>query len=258
MTEDPRIVLLCSDGDSTRAVFNALNDEFGSVLVIMEDPVSRLEMARRRARRLGLIPTIGQTLFAGAVVPILAASGRPRVREIERVHLLRKDLPDEGIVRVKNVNSEEAQKHLRNAEPSVVVVNGTRIIGQETLSCVDAPFINTHAGITPLYRGVHGGYWALVEGKPDLVGTTVHLVDKGIDTGRIIAQKHFDVTEVDNFATYPYLHTAAGISILIPAVKAALAGNIEFQAPPAEVGSRLRHHPTIWSYVKNRLLRGVR
>ncbi len=258
MTKDPRIVLLCSDGDSTRAVFNALRDEFGSVLVIMEEAVSRLEMAKRRARRLGLIPTLGQTLFAATIVPLLAASGRARIREIERKHNLRRGLPDETVVRVNNVNSEEARKQLQNAAPAVVVVNGTRIIGPETLGCVDAPFINTHAGITPLYRGVHGGYWALAEGRPDLVGTTVHLVDKGIDTGTIIAQAYFEVTKHDNFATYPYLHTAAGISILVPAVRAALAGNIEFQESPDAVGSRLRHHPSAWFYLKNRLLRGVR
>jgi folate-dependent phosphoribosylglycinamide formyltransferase PurN len=105
---------------------------------------------------------------------------------------------------------------------------------------------------------VHGGYWALAEGRPDFVGTTVHLVDKGIDTGTIIAQAHFEVTKHDNFATYPYLHTAAGISILVPAVRAALAGNIAFQEPPDTVGSRLRHHPSAWFYLKNRLLRGIR
>ena len=45
------------------------------------------------------------------------------------------------------------------------MINGTRIISKATLGCVPAVFINTHVGITPTYRGVHGGYWSLVEGE---------------------------------------------------------------------------------------------
>ena len=40
-----------------------------------------------------------------------------------------------------------------------------------------------HAGITPQYRGVHGGYWAVVNNDPEHCGVTIHFVDKGIDTG---------------------------------------------------------------------------
>ena len=39
--------------------------------------------------------------------------------------------------------------------PRVVIVNGTRIIQERVLQSVDAIFLNTHAGITPMYRGVH-------------------------------------------------------------------------------------------------------
>ena len=82
-----------------------------------------------------------------------------------------------------------------------------------------------HAGITPAYRGVHGGYWALAEGRTDLVGTTIHLVDEGIDTGGVIEQASFSPTEADTFVTYPYLHTAAGLPPLIEAVRGILRGH---------------------------------
>ena len=257
-SEKARVLLLCTDGDSTRAVYNALRDEFGRITVVMEEPVTRLQMAKRRAARLGYLPTIGQMAFAGLVVPVLLSSGRARIDEIERGFNLRKDLPDAEVVSVENVNSHEAREVLRRVDPEVVVVNGTRIISPETLGCVEAPFINMHAGVTPLYRGVHGGYWALAEGNGDLVGTTVHFVDKGIDTGTIIEQAFFEVTEEDNFATYPYLHTAAGIPVLIKAVRRALGGDLSTSTPARPLESKLRHHPTIWGYFQNRLRRGVK
>ena len=258
MSKTGRIVLLCSDGPSTRAVYNALRDEFGSVQVIMEEPISRLQMARRRAARLGYFSTAGQMLFAAGIVPVLACSSRRRIQEIEREFNLRREMPESEIERIEIVNSEQARDALRNAAPDVVVVNGTRIIGAKTLACVDVPFINTHAGITPLYRGVHGAYWALAEGRPELVGTTVHFVDKGIDTGSIIAQAFFEITDRDNFATYPYLHTAAGISVLVPAVRSALEGKVEPTREDNGLESKLRYHPAIWDYLASRLRRGVR
>jgi folate-dependent phosphoribosylglycinamide formyltransferase PurN len=136
-------------------------------------------------------------------------------------------------------------------------VNGTRIIGPKTLGAVECWFINTHAGITPAYRGVHGGYWALAEGRADQVGTTVHLVDGGVDTGPVIARRRFEVTPRDNFATYPYLHTAAGIPPLLDAVHQALTGSLAAAPAPAGERSVLRHHPTLWTYLRCRLWKQV-
>jgi methionyl-tRNA formyltransferase len=115
-----------------------------------------------------------------------------------------------------------------------------------------------HAGITPRYRGVHGGYWALAEDNPHLVGTTVHFVDTGIDTGGILDQAFFEIGASDNFVTYPYLHTKAGIPVLLDAVKLTLSGGVKVcEHSPAEI-SKLRHHPTIWFYLYNRLRKGVK
>ena len=82
------------------------------------------------------------------------------------------------------------------------------------LASAGCPVLNMHAGITPRYRGVHGGYWALAEHHPEWVGTTVHLVDPGIDTGGILAQTTFEVSGEDTIATYPDLHLVHGLPLL--------------------------------------------
>ncbi|MDQ4041594.1 MAG: formyl transferase, partial [Actinomycetota bacterium] len=117
--------------------------------------------------------------------------------------------------------------------------------------------LNVHAGITPLYRGVHGGYWALAEDRPDLVGTTVHLVDEGVDTGPVVERRTFSVEREDSFATYPYLHTAHGLPGLLAAVERALAGELR-PVDPLDLPSRVRYHPTLWGYLVTRARRGVR
>lgn len=253
--ENKKIVLLCSNGDSTRAVYQALKEKFGEITVIMEEDVPRSEFLKRRVKKLGLVEVFGQVLFMSAVAPVLRLTAKNRLGE------LKKDLKIaeiENIIHVHSVNSTAGREALQKAAPDVVVVNGTRIIGKKTLSSVSAKFINMHAGITPLYRGVHGGYWALAEKKLNLVGTTVHFVDTGIDTGHIIEQAFFEVDGKDNFVTYPYLHTKAGIGVLLKAVENVLEGKPESKKNSLNLDSKLRYHPAIWTYFYYRLKQGVK
>jgi folate-dependent phosphoribosylglycinamide formyltransferase PurN len=146
---------------------------------------------------------------------------------------------------------------LRVHEPDVVVINGTRVIGKRVLDCVEAPFINTHTGITPAYRGVHGAYWALAEGKPELAGVTVHYVDTGIDTGAVIAQALIHPGPEDNFHTYPTLQLAAGLPLLEEAVLITQRNGVRTRKP-LTAASRLYYHPGLTQYLTRRIRDGVR
>ncbi len=46
--------------------------------------------------------------------------------------------------------------------------------------------LNIHMGISPAYRGSSCNFWALHDGRPDLVGGTVHLLSNGLDSGDIL------------------------------------------------------------------------
>lgn len=253
-----RIVLLASDAALSRMVYHALIDRFGDVGIIIEENVPRTEVLRRRVKKLGLTTVVGQVLFMALVLPILSRTGGKRIEAIQQAHGLDDSPLSHPVTKVPSVNSTEARQALQELNPHVVVVYGTRVIRDHTLRAIDAPFVNVHSGITPLYRGVHGGYWALAEGRSDLVGTTVHLVDLGIDTGDVIAQATFSVTREDNFATYPHLHLAGGLPILLEAVQQSLDGRLSAKRHEPGSPSVLRTHPTLWGYLIRRLLNGVR
>ena len=252
------IILLAQEGDSTTIVFNALRQSFEIAAVILEMEVPRRELLSRRIKKLGLRSVLGQVAFRSLIVPLLARAAQSRIQEICVEHGLdRSPIPDHIVRRVASVNSDEARSVLAALAPKLVVVNGTRIISKDTLACVPARFVNTHAGITPLYRGVHGGYWALAENDRARCGVTVHLVDTGIDTGGILRQGNISPTRTDNFVTYPYLQYAAAMPLLRSALQDLLAGSATTR--PAPVGaSRLWSHPTLSQYIKNRLLAGAR
>ena len=46
--------------------------------------------------------------------------------------------------------------------------------------------INIHMGVSPYYRGSSCNFWALFDDKPHLVGSTIHYLSKGLDSGRIL------------------------------------------------------------------------
>ena len=252
-----RVVLLAGLDDSTDFVANFLASRVRNLIVVVEDPPSRVQMARRRARRVGWLSAAGQILFVAILQPVLRRQGRRRRADILSATSV--DTTHQGPVhRVSSVNDEQTVALLASLRPAVVVVHGTRIIAARVLESAGCPVINVHAGITPRYRGVHGGYWALAEQHREWVGTTVHLVDPGIDTGGILAQATSDVTDQDTIATYPDLHLVHGLPLLGAQVDAVLMGERLEPIPSIAPGSNLRYHPTFWGYLRRRWREGVR
>lgn len=60
--------------------------------------------------------------------------------------------------------------------------------------------INCHAGKLPFYRGRNVLNWALINDEKEF-GITIHYIDVGIDTGDIILQETFPITEKDDYGS---------------------------------------------------------
>jgi phosphoribosylglycinamide formyltransferase 1 len=256
MPAKTRIVLLAGDGLSTRVMYHALCEEFDVVEVLIESKPSTLKMLRHRARKFGLRQTLGQLGFI-LYSRLLGRASRSRVEWLLRRHgLSDRPIPEQLVNRVVSANQRSVASRLRKLAPQAVVVNGTRILSSKLLVAVDAPFINTHVGITPAYRGVHGGYWALANDDREHCGVTVHVVDAGIDTGGILYQALIAPEADDNFATYPILQLVQGIPLMKAALHDVAADRL---APRASDGpSRQWYHPSLFGYWKTRWQRGVK
>jgi phosphoribosylglycinamide formyltransferase-1 len=79
--------------------------------------------------------------------------------------------------------------------PDLVVTAGfLKLLGPQTLA--GPPILNTHPALLPSFPGAHAVRDALAHGVK-VTGTTAHLVDAGIDTGPILAQRAVEVLEGD-------------------------------------------------------------
>ncbi|MDN8625999.1 phosphoribosylglycinamide formyltransferase [Corynebacterium ureicelerivorans] len=86
------------------------------------------------------------------------------------------------------------------AEPDIVVSAGfMRILGPAFLEQFEGRTINTHPSLLPSFPGAHAVKDALAHGVK-VTGCTVHYVDAGLDSGRIIAQRPVEVDAGDTEA----------------------------------------------------------
>ena len=255
--ENKKIVLLCGKGTSSSIVFNSLNKKFGVYTAIIENPIARKKLIKGRLKRLGLFKVIGQLLFQVGVIPVLGFLSKKRRNQIlEQNAMNATSIPADKSVYVNSVNDIETIELLKKINPDLIIVNGTRIISKKVLEAVSCDFINTHAGITPKYRGVHGTYWALYNKDSENSGVTVHFVDAGIDTGSVIYQDTVTITNQDNFSTYPFLQLAKGLEILNRAVEDYFNDSVKTSKPNLE--SKLWYHPTLFQYLYGRFINNVK
>jgi hypothetical protein len=96
------------------------------------------------------------------------------------------DRPD-LVVEVPHVNDDRVVALAQRLKPDIIAVFGTSLIRGPLLKMGRLGMVNLHGGLSPEYRGADCTFWALYNGEPEKVGCTLHYIDAGIDTGKLIA-----------------------------------------------------------------------
>lgn len=92
----------------------------------------------------------------------------------------------------ETINDLSLIDQLEILDPDLVVMAGfTEILGRDVIGAL-SPILNVHPSLLPAFRGPHPEFWTIAEGATE-GGVTIHLVDKGIDTGDIVAQARFPI-----------------------------------------------------------------
>ncbi|MBY0788908.1 phosphoribosylglycinamide formyltransferase [Corynebacterium sp. MC-04] len=93
-------------------------------------------------------------------------------------------------------NSELAQA-VQQYDPDIVVSAGfMRIVGDEFLARFGGRMTNTHPALLPSFPGAHAVADAVAYGAK-ITGSTIHLVDSGVDTGPILDQEAVPIHDGD-------------------------------------------------------------
>ena len=101
----------------------------------------------------------------------------------------------------KNVNDSEFITFIKSYNLDIIIsIAYNQIFKKDILNLPKISSINCHAGKLPFYRGRNILNWALINDEKE-IGITVHSIDQGIDTGDIIIQKSYKITDNDNYRT---------------------------------------------------------
>jgi len=249
-------LVLGRNSRSTSLLLSVLLQQGYNTIFIEEKRNDKQKLLRKRIKKFGFFTILNQLLFMiftriqGKKTSVLS-----RLTEIESsvVNEVINVIPKHTFT---NINDVQAIAEIKTLSPDVIILSGTRILSVKLLSQVQCPIINIHAGINPAYRGVHGGYWALVNQQPELFGSTIHIVDEGIDTGDVLAHAKTIPNKLDNFSTYPLLQMSAALRCLPSILKAVLSNKSDVFVP--ELPSEIWTHPTLGQYIIARLKYGIK
>ncbi|MDX1951296.1 MAG: formyl transferase [Verrucomicrobiota bacterium] len=97
------------------------------------------------------------------------------------------DLEKTPSATVHSINGPDAVETIRSLSSDIILQSGAGILRPQIFQLAKIATLNMHHGIAPLIKGMSSIYWGLYEGKPEWLGATIHEVDEGIDTGRVLA-----------------------------------------------------------------------
>jgi len=177
-----RLVLLSSGGATARALSHLLvEDGIRSSILTMSPP------APSRATR---------SLFRYVV-----ARARSRLGAVEALRRWRQSrlppfaAPD---VFIGACNSARMVATLVATRPDFILMMGGGLLSPEVIRTARHGVLNAHPGLLPYIRGVDVIRHAVLRGVP--IGVTLHYIDEGIDTGRLIRRWLVPVHDGDDWA----------------------------------------------------------
>lgn len=95
---------------------------------------------------------------------------------------------------------------LRDNPELIISYNYRYIIKKEIIDLFPDRIINLHISFLPWNKGAHPNMWSFLEDTPK--GVTIHLIDEGLDTGKILIQKRVRINEAEHTlnSSYELLH----------------------------------------------------
>lgn len=126
-----------------------------------------------------------------------------------------------------NINSQEFIDRIIGYQADLFVsMSFNQIFKDKMINLPEHKTINCHAGKLPFYRGRNILNWALINDETEF-GITAHYMDEGIDTGDIIVQQTYPITDEDNYATLLEKAYDGCADVLYKAVKMIQSGEVK-------------------------------
>jgi len=127
--------------------------------------------------------------------------------------------PDVFHVEKNGLNSLKTLTRLKEISPDFIACFGTGILHERILSNFPDCIFNLHVGIPEYYRGSSCNFWPIYNSDLKNLGATVHVIEKGIDTGKIAGTKLITLEPEDNEQTLTWKTIHVGTQLMVETIE---------------------------------------
>lgn len=114
---------------------------------------------------------------------------------------------------VKGLNSNKTLRFLGQTKPQWLIYSGGGILKEPIIELLDGNILNAHQGPLPDTRGMNAAEWSILLDKKQEV--TIHLINKGIDTGKIIKRISYSFDSNDDIESIRQKAIIKGVEGLV-------------------------------------------
>jgi len=155
-----------------------------------------------------------------------------RRKEFEKINiapdlkLTCKNEPEIHYLKKSALNTANTLSLLKKYSPGFIAVFGIGILKEIILSHYPDSIYNLHVGIPEFYRGSSCNFWPIYNYDLKNLGATIHRVEKGIDTGKIAAEKFIHLESSDNEQTLIWKTLQTGTQLMVETIEKWKSGNL--------------------------------
>jgi folate-dependent phosphoribosylglycinamide formyltransferase PurN len=153
-------------------------------------------------------------------------------------------------VDVDNINDDATIATIEKHSPELVLVSGTNIVGGRVIDAAQRSgrIMNLHTGISPYVKGgPNCTNWCLSKGWFHLIGNTVMWIDKGIDTGNIVATERTPLSGSEDLTELHSKVMEHAHDIYVRAVRRLASGNALPDIPQRSIADGVTFLSSQWT-----------
>ncbi|MBZ4191133.1 methionyl-tRNA formyltransferase [Niabella beijingensis] len=187
---------------------------------------------------------------AGATIAgVITAPDKPAGRGMElQQSAVKKYALDKGwkILQPEKLKHPDFLQELGELKADLQICVAFRMLPEIVWNMPPMGTINLHGSLLPQYRGAAPINWAVINGEKE-TGVTTFKLQHEIDTGNILLQARFPVSETDTAGTVHDTMKAIGADLLVETVQRLADGSITEIPQQLPEGSAIHHAPKIFT-----------
>jgi methionyl-tRNA formyltransferase len=176
------------------------------------------------------VPSLQMLIDNGyPVKAVVTAPDKPSGRGLKpgktavKIAAIQNNIP---VLQPVNLRDDSLEEELRRLEADLFIVVAFRMLPEKIWSIPPMGTVNLHASLLPLYRGAAPINHAIINGEK-VTGLTTFLIEKEIDTGKILLQEKIMIGDSDTAGTLHDKLMVAGAGLLLKTISAMAEGVVE-------------------------------